>query len=79
METLGQGDMETWRHGDMETRGHGYTGTWGHKDMETSNRKQKSKGFSLSCLPFVHHANGSLSFVCLLTNKQTKIICLQTD
>jgi hypothetical protein len=34
---------------------------------------------SLILLPFVHRAIGSLSFVCLLTNEQTEVICLQTD
>ncbi len=31
-----------------------------------ANRKRKPRQFSLIHLPFAHHANGSLSFVCLL-------------
>jgi hypothetical protein len=33
----------------------------------------------LICLPFAHRANGSLSFVRLLTKKQMEAICLQLD
>ncbi len=29
--------------------------------------------FSLICLPFANCANGSLSFICLLTKKQTEV------
>jgi hypothetical protein len=39
----------------------------------------KKKKFSLNCLPFAHCANESLSFVRLLTKKQTEVIHLQTD
>jgi hypothetical protein len=46
--------------------------------METSNER-KSKLFSLIRLPFAHHGNGSLTFVRLLTKKQTEVILLQTD
>ncbi len=35
--------------------------------------------FPLLRLPFAHHANGSLSFVRLLTKKQTELFRLQTD
>ncbi len=66
-------NMETWKHDEMETwrHGHGY--------METSNGKGKPRKFSLILLPFSHRANGSLSFVSLLTKKQTEVIRLQTD
>ncbi len=45
--------------------------------METSNRIRKPRRFSSIRLLFAHHANGNLSFVCLLTKKQTEIIRLQ--
>jgi hypothetical protein len=32
-----------------------------------------------NCLPFTHHANRNLSFVRLLTKKQTEVIRVQTD
>ncbi len=61
------GEMETWRNEDMETWRNGH-GTW-MWHMETSNGKQKLIRFSLIRLLFVHPANGSLSFVRLLTKK----------
>jgi hypothetical protein len=42
-----------------------------------SNRKQKPRQFFLIRSPFAHHANRSLSFVCLLMKKQMEVICLQ--
>ncbi len=73
MKTWSHEDMETWRPGDMET--------WRHKVMETSNgkRKWKHRRFSLFYLPCAHCANGSLSFVRLLTKKQMEVIRLKTD
>ncbi len=66
----------------METR----TRTHGIKTLEKfdviqkkSNGKRKPRQFSLIRLPFAHRANGSSSFVCLLTKKQTEVIHLQTD
>ncbi len=53
-------DIETW-HGDME--------------FQTGNEKRKPRRFSLIRLPFGHCANGSLSFVHLLTKKETERIC----
>jgi hypothetical protein len=44
-----------------------------------SNGKWKHRQFSVIRLPFAHRANGSLSFVRLSTNKQMKVIHLQTD
>jgi hypothetical protein len=44
-----------------------------------SNGKWKPRHFSLIRLPFAHCTNGSLSFVRLLTKKQTEVIRLQTD
>jgi hypothetical protein len=41
------------------------------------NGKLKPRRFSLILLPFAHRANGSLTFICLLTKKQTEVICLQ--
>jgi hypothetical protein len=52
--------------------------TWRH-GIQISNRKQKLRRFSLIHLPFAHCANVSLSFVRLLTNKQTEVIHLKTD
>ncbi len=44
-----------------------------------SNGKQKIRRFSLIRLPFAHRANGSLSFVRLLTKKQTEwSVCKRT-
>jgi hypothetical protein len=65
--------METWRRGDMELWSPGNMKTWRHRymDMETSNRKQKPRQFSLIRLPYSHRANRSLSFVRLLLIKQT--------
>jgi hypothetical protein len=42
-------------------------------------RKMGPWPFSLICLPITHHANGSLSFVSLLTKKETRVIRLQMD
>ncbi len=66
------GDLETWRHGDLETWIHGDMDmeTWRH---QTKNGKRKPRQFSLICFPFAHHVNVSLSFVRLLTKKQTKV------
>ncbi len=59
------GDMETWRNGDI--------------DMKTSNGNRKTKLFFLICLQFAHHANRSLSFVCLLMRNEWKLtICQRT-
>jgi hypothetical protein len=72
--------METWRHrdGDMETCRHADMQTCRHEDMDmkTSNGKWKPRQFFLIRLPFTHRANGSLSFVRLLTKKQKKVIRL---
>jgi hypothetical protein len=65
------GIQESWKYGVVDMDG----GTW----METSNGKRKPPRFSLIRLLFAHHASGSLSFVCLLTKKQTEVIRLQTD
>ncbi len=46
-------------------------GTW-TMDMETSNEKWKPRRFSLIRLLVAHHANDNLSFVRLLTKKQTE-------
>jgi hypothetical protein len=43
------------------------------------NGKRKPRQFSLIRSAFVHHANGSLTFVRLVTKKQTEVIRLQTD
>jgi hypothetical protein len=58
------GDMETWRH------------RHGDIDMEISYGKRR---FSLIRLTFAHRANGSSSFVCVLTKKQTEFISLQSE
>ncbi len=82
----GDGGME---HGDIDTR-HGNMEKWSHRDMDmetwtwilknqTEYGKRKPRLFSLIHLPFAHRANGSLSFVCLLTKNQTEVIPLQTD
>jgi hypothetical protein len=60
--------METWRNGDMETWRHG------HGDMEFKKIKLKTEALAIFPNPFV-----SLSFVLLLTKKQTEVICLQMD
>jgi hypothetical protein len=83
METWRHGDaeMETWKHGDMETETwkHGYMDmeTWKHFEIETST--ENGSPVSLIRLPFAHHANGSLSFVRLMTKKLAEVIRLQTD
>ncbi len=66
--------MEKWRNGDTET----WALRHGHGEIETSNRKRKPRRFSLIRLPFAHHANGNLAFVCSLTKKQTEVIYLET-
>jgi hypothetical protein len=71
MKTCRHGDMEIWRHGDMETW------RYGDMNMETSNRIWKPMRFSIVRLPFAHRASVSLSFVRLLTKKQTEVILLQ--
>jgi hypothetical protein len=43
------------------------------------NGKRKTRRFSLIRLPFAHLAHGSLSFVRLLTKKQTEVVRLKTD
>ncbi len=47
--------------------------------FQTENGKQKPRQFFLIRLLFSNSANGSLSFVRLLTKKQTEVISLQTD
>ncbi len=47
--------------------------------ISNGNGKRKSRRLSLIPLPFAHRANESLSFVRLLTKKQTEVIHLQTD
>jgi hypothetical protein len=72
------------RHGDMEIRKHGEMEMWRRRDLEIwtwkhQNGKPMPRQFFLILLPFAHRENGSLSFVCLLTKKQTEVILLQTD
>jgi hypothetical protein len=45
-----------------------------------SNRKWKTevRRCLVTCIPFTHHANGSFSYIRLLTKKQMKVFCLQT-
>jgi hypothetical protein len=69
-------DMETWRNGEGR---HGDIETWTWKQGDIKRKKQKPVHFSFICLPFSPRANGSLSFVCLLTKKQTEFIRLQMD
>ncbi len=47
--------------------------------VSNGNRKRKPRRFSLTRLPFAHRTNGRLSFVRLLTKKQTEVMRLQTD
>jgi hypothetical protein len=47
--------------------------------FQMGNGKQKPRRFSLIRLPFSHHANGSLSFLRLLTKEQREVIRLQMD
>jgi hypothetical protein len=68
-------DMETRRHGHKKwtwRNGHGDTDkktwTWNFKK---SMGKRKPRRFSLIRFPFAHRANGSSSFVRLLTKKTT--------
>ncbi len=44
-----------------------------------SNGKREPRQFSLIRSPFAHNANGGLSFVRLLTKKQTEVIHFQTN
>ncbi len=44
-----------------------------------STEKRKPRRFFLIYLQFAYHANRSLSFVRLLTKKQTEVIRLQMD
>jgi hypothetical protein len=41
--------------------------------FKTQNKKQKPRRFSLICFPLAHRENGSLSFVRLLTKKETEV------
>jgi hypothetical protein len=82
----GDGDMEmeTWKRGDidMETTKHGEMETWRHESMNKETcRHQTDNGrqYFLIRFPFANCANGSSSFVRLLTKKETEVICLQTD
>ncbi len=80
----GDMEMETWKRGDidMETRKHGEMETWRHESMDKETcRHQTDNGrrYFLIRFPFANCANGSSSFVRLLTKKQTEVICLQTD
>ncbi len=80
----GHGDMDNghgkkYGHGDMDLEtGHGgrdiETWAWrvGHGDMDT-------RRFFKIHLKVARRANGTLTFVRLLTKKQTKVICVQTD
>ncbi len=47
--------------------------------VSNGKRKTKAKRFSLICLPFAHHTNGSLLFVRLFAKKQTEVIRSQTE
>jgi hypothetical protein len=47
--------------------------------LQTEDGKWKPRCFSLIRLLFAHRTNGSLSFVRLLTKKQTEVIRLQKD
>jgi hypothetical protein len=60
--------MEKLRQGDI-----------GDMDMETQSNGKRPRRFFLIRLPFAHRANGSLSFVRLLTKKQKEVIRLLTD
>ncbi len=60
--------MEKWRHGDMKT--------WRQGDIKWKTEAQEI--FPNPFITFAHCANVSLSFVRLLTKKQTEVICLQT-
>jgi hypothetical protein len=84
-------EMETWKNGEIDMKTWNMEKwrreTWRHRDIETwtwrqgdiKRKKQKLVQFSLICLQFAPRANGSLSFVCLLTKKQTEFIRLQMD
>ncbi len=47
--------------------------------VSNKNGKRKPSRFPLICLLFAHRANGSLSFVRLLTKKETELIRLLMD
>jgi hypothetical protein len=47
--------------------------------FQTENGNGSPGDFPLSIYPFANWANGSLSFVRLLTKKQMEVIRLQTD
>jgi hypothetical protein len=90
MDSWTHGHVDTWTHGHMNTWRHGHMETWRHGDIDveirqehghnqTGNGKRKPRRFSLIRLPFCHLVNGSLSFVRLLTRKQTEVIRLQTE
>jgi hypothetical protein len=76
--------METWTwrhgHGDMDME----TWTWRHghedTDIETWQTENRNPGqFSLTHLLLAHRANGSLSFVCLMTRNKRKLsVCKWT-
>ncbi len=50
-----------------------------YKYAAISNGKWKPRLVPLILIPFADRANGSLSFVCVITKKQTEVFCLQTD
>ncbi len=86
METWRNGDMERWRHGHRDTDMESWT--WRHeiKILGTSGIlrqkikwKTETRANFLMRIPFAHRTNGSLSFVHVLTKKQTEVIRLQTD
>jgi hypothetical protein len=59
--------------------GHIYIYNYIYTSAAILNGKLKSRWFFLIHVPFSHHANWSLSFVCLFTKKQTEVIRLQAD
>ncbi len=69
----------------MHIKTYTYTYTHTHTHTHTyiypaiSYKIRKPRRFSLIPLPFAHRKNGSLSFVWLLTKKQTEVIHLLTD
>jgi hypothetical protein len=74
-------DTETWRHGHREMDKETWTRRHGHGDMDMvtkPNGTRKIRRCSFIRLPFAHRANGSLTFVRLLT-KNDEVIRLQTD
>ncbi len=75
-DTWTRGHMESWTHRHMEISRHG------DMDIDTWTWRYGIKIFGrfyIIHLTFGHRANGSLSFVCLLTKKQMEVIHLQTD